>query len=119
MTTFTTTPGFCPDCGSILPTLRISGNVICYNCKKNFLPEIFGSMATEYTIHFNTYDAGKAKLKAEKDEVADGPGSKENVPSVVTTKCLTRHFNSDPLMKGKLFFSPVSSASIHKESENS
>lgn len=79
MTTFTTTPGFCPDCGSILPTLRISGNVICYNCKKNFLPEIFGSMATEYTIHFNTYDAGKAKLKAEKDEVADGP--------VVERKC--------------------------------
>lgn len=80
MTTFSTTPGFCSDCGSILPTMKAMGNVVCYNCKKQFQPEIFGSMATEYTIHFNTYDAEKSKLKAENEkEVADGP--------VVERKC--------------------------------
>lgn len=37
MTDFTkTTPGFCPDCGSILPLLKTVGNVVCYNCKKEF-----------------------------------------------------------------------------------
>lgn len=33
------TPGFCPNCGSILPYLRASGNVKCYNCLTDWPPE--------------------------------------------------------------------------------
>lgn len=29
-----TTPGFCSDCGSILPLLKSTGDVVCYTCKK-------------------------------------------------------------------------------------
>lgn len=81
MTSFATTAGYCPDCGSILPTLRTTGNVECFNCKKQFRPEIFGSMATEYIIHFNTFDAGKLQLKQDQKaaQIADGP--------VVERKC--------------------------------
>lgn len=32
------TPGFCPNCGSILPQLKLSGSVICYQCEKNYNP---------------------------------------------------------------------------------
>ena len=34
-----TTPGFCPNCGSILPLLNLVGNVTCYACKKEYPPE--------------------------------------------------------------------------------
>lgn len=34
--TFTTTPEFCPDCGSILPLLRETGDVKCYACERQF-----------------------------------------------------------------------------------
>lgn len=33
------TPGFCPNCGSIFPQLRQSGNVICFTCRNEFRPE--------------------------------------------------------------------------------
>lgn len=33
------TPGFCPNCGSILPYLRATGNVKCYTCLKDWPPE--------------------------------------------------------------------------------
>lgn len=72
MTSFATTPGFCPDCGSILPNLKDTGDVECYNCKHKFGPAIFGSMETEYVINFNTYNGGKVKTKRDV-ETADGP----------------------------------------------
>lgn len=37
--TFKCVPGFCNDCGSILPLLEPTGNVTCYTCKKVFGPE--------------------------------------------------------------------------------
>lgn len=36
---FISTPGFCSDCGSILPLLEETGNVECYACKKVWGPE--------------------------------------------------------------------------------
>lgn len=33
------TPGFCPNCGSILPYLKGTGNVKCYNCLTDWPPE--------------------------------------------------------------------------------
>lgn len=34
--TFQKVPGFCPDCGSILPPLRGKGGVTCYTCTRVF-----------------------------------------------------------------------------------
>lgn len=36
---FISTPGFCSDCGSILPLLGDRGNVKCYACKRVWGPE--------------------------------------------------------------------------------
>lgn len=36
---FISTPGFCSDCGSILPLLGDKGNVTCYACKRVWGPE--------------------------------------------------------------------------------
>lgn len=36
---FISTPGFCSDCGSILPLLGDKGNVTCYACKRIWGPE--------------------------------------------------------------------------------
>ncbi|KAK0179534.1 hypothetical protein PV327_005278 [Microctonus hyperodae] len=71
---FETDPGFCPDCGSILPLLGDRGGVTCYACERAWGPEVFGDMAMTYTIEFNnenTYEWSKHKDDAE--EEADGP----------------------------------------------
>jgi hypothetical protein len=39
MATFSNEPGFCPQCGTILPMLGSEGDVKCYNCKQTFGPE--------------------------------------------------------------------------------
>jgi len=39
MATFSNEPGFCPQCGTILPLLGSEGDVKCYNCKQTFGPE--------------------------------------------------------------------------------
>lgn len=36
---FTTEPGFCPDCGSILPLLGEKKGVTCYACKREWGPD--------------------------------------------------------------------------------
>lgn len=100
MEVFNNRPGFCPTCGSILPPLQVKGNVFCYNCKQEFLPEgkfekkimccglwkplfiVYSGEKSEYTISFNTYDPRAVfnKGKREQDsEDADGP--------VVERKC--------------------------------
>ncbi|XP_017020389.1 DNA-directed RNA polymerase I subunit RPA12 [Drosophila kikkawai] len=82
METFNNCAGFCPSCGSILPPLQVKGNVICYNCKQEFLPDVYSGEKSEFTIHFNTYDPSKVfnrtKHESESSE-ADGP--------VVERKC--------------------------------
>lgn len=39
MEEITTTPGFCPNCGSILPHLRTTGKVKCFTCLVDLPPE--------------------------------------------------------------------------------
>ncbi|OXU31884.1 DNA-directed RNA polymerase I subunit RPA12 [Nasonia vitripennis] len=71
---FTTTPGFCPDCGSILPLLGDRGGVTCYACKRVWGPEVFGEMAMTYTVNFNNKDTyASAKQDDDDEEEADGP----------------------------------------------
>lgn len=33
-------PGFCPDCGSILPPLKDKGGVTCYSCSREFFTDL-------------------------------------------------------------------------------
>lgn len=89
-----TTPGFCPNCGSILPLLSISGPVTCYTCQLDYPPEgvrfviifvvifnwthfynfltiVLGKMAVEYTIQFNS--ASTSKLVAASEDAEEGP----------------------------------------------
>ncbi|ALC47818.1 RpI12 [Drosophila busckii] len=82
MEIFNNRPGFCPSCGSLLPPLAVKGNVICYNCKQEFLPDVYSGESSEFTIHFNTYDPNKLLKKSHgesEDAEADGP--------VVERKC--------------------------------
>lgn len=99
------TPGFCPNCGSILPFLRPTGNVKCYNCLTDWPPEgklilneklmnkvlirfnnkllwsitVFGEMRSKYTIQFNTYT--KSKNPAEnRGDGDDGPIVERSCP---------------------------------------
>lgn len=39
-TTFERIPGFCPDCGSILPPLTDKGGVTCYTCSRKFVGDL-------------------------------------------------------------------------------
>lgn len=36
---FSTAPGFCPDCGTILPLCTDVGRVTCYACERKWDPE--------------------------------------------------------------------------------
>lgn len=65
------TPGFCPNCGSILPQFRGIENIVCYGCKKHYKPDVFGKMENEYTIHFNRYE--DVRPKKEEDGEDEGP----------------------------------------------
>ncbi|XP_034934347.1 DNA-directed RNA polymerase I subunit RPA12 [Chelonus insularis] len=80
---FETEPGFCPDCGSILPLLGEKGGVQCYACDRKWGPEVFGDMAMTYTLQFNdknTYAPPDKSVENDDDEEnAEGP--------VVDRKC--------------------------------
>ncbi|XP_030376153.1 DNA-directed RNA polymerase I subunit RPA12 [Scaptodrosophila lebanonensis] len=82
MEVFNNRPGFCPSCGSILPPLQMKGNVVCFNCKQEFLPDVYIGEKTEFTIQFNTYDPTKIFSKAKRESrTADSDGP------VVERKC--------------------------------
>ncbi|KYN31246.1 DNA-directed RNA polymerase I subunit RPA12 [Trachymyrmex septentrionalis] len=79
---FITVPGFCPDCGSILPLLGEKGGVTCYTCKREWDAEVFGDMEMTHTIHFNTKDT-YVSVKEEEDDSdddADGPTVERECP---------------------------------------
>ncbi|KAG5671411.1 hypothetical protein PVAND_001609 [Polypedilum vanderplanki] len=60
------TPGFCPNCGSVLPPMKSHGGLLCFICDKEHDAQVFGEMRTEYNIHFN-----KIPDKEEFDEESD------------------------------------------------
>ncbi|EGI69860.1 DNA-directed RNA polymerase I subunit RPA12 [Acromyrmex echinatior] len=85
---FITVPGFCPDCGSILPLLGEKGGVTCYTCKREWDAEVFGDMKMTHTIHFNTKDT-YVSVKEEEDDSeddADGPTVERECPQCYNDK---------------------------------
>lgn len=98
--TFTAAPGFCSDCGSILPLLREKGNVSCYACSRTCAPEgsnkhilihkeiyvsfsVFGDMEVKYTIHFNTIQDRASNMSQTKDkkDQPEGPVVERRCPA--------------------------------------
>ncbi|XP_053670754.1 DNA-directed RNA polymerase I subunit RPA12 [Anopheles nili] len=73
-------PGFCPDCGSILPVLRMINKVTCYNCCSDFDASAFGTMEANYTIHFNSYENKKSNQNKRNEEEVDGPVVQRQCP---------------------------------------
>ncbi|KOX67437.1 DNA-directed RNA polymerase I subunit RPA12 [Melipona quadrifasciata] len=84
---FISTPGFCSDCGSILPLLEEKGDVQCYSCKKVWGPEAFGDMEMSYVIHFNKKNVyGSSKQKDDKEEETEGPVVERKCPQCQNNK---------------------------------
>ncbi|XP_055904751.1 DNA-directed RNA polymerase I subunit RPA12 [Eupeodes corollae] len=119
MESFATTPGFCPVCGTILPELKLTGSVGCYNCKNNFEADVFGEMEVEYTIHFNSYDPEKkgTKIKQEKEE-PDGPVVERRCPKCGFNKMSYATLQLRSADEGQTVFFTCLKCKF-KESENS
>ncbi|XP_022920722.1 DNA-directed RNA polymerase I subunit RPA12 [Onthophagus taurus] len=78
-------PGFCPDCGTILPPVSDKGDVKCYLCGQEMPIEVFKDSKVQYTIHFNSVEAltknHDEKMRQKQVENADeGP--------IVDRKCV-------------------------------
>ncbi|KAG8248788.1 DNA-directed RNA polymerase I subunit RPA12-like [Homalodisca vitripennis] len=74
-------PGFCPQCGTILPLVGEAGGVTCYLCKISYGPEVFGRMEANYRIYFNRYsETGKKRVEMDEGEEADGPVVERRCP---------------------------------------
>ncbi|XP_055616907.1 DNA-directed RNA polymerase I subunit RPA12 [Toxorhynchites rutilus septentrionalis] len=115
------TPGFCPDCGSILPLLSMTGNVTCYNCHNSFNEGVFGAMEVEYTIHFNSYENKKTdQLDNRKaaEEAADGPVIIRRCPKCSNDKMSYATLQLRSADEGQTVFFTCTKCKF-KESENS
>jgi len=47
------TPGFCPNCGSILPPLKSQGGVACFLCSKDFDPSGENQSSSKFQSNLN------------------------------------------------------------------
>ncbi|KAK2576514.1 hypothetical protein KPH14_005837 [Odynerus spinipes] len=116
---FKTAPGFCPDCGSILPLLGDSGGVSCYACKRNWGPEVFGDMAMSYSIPFksnNTY--AQPKQTDDKEEDGDGPIVERRCPQCQNDKMSYATLQLRSADEGQTVFYTCTKCKF-KETENS
>ncbi|XP_043588381.1 DNA-directed RNA polymerase I subunit RPA12 [Bombus pyrosoma] len=116
---FISIPGFCSDCGSILPLLGDKGNVKCYACKKVWGPEAFGDMAMSYTIEFNrknVYDSSKEKNDAV--EEAEGPIVERKCPQCQNDKMSYATLQLRSADEGQTVFYTCTKCKF-KETENS
>lgn len=117
-TSFKTAPGFCPDCGSILPLLEVKGGVTCYACRRNWGPEVFGNMAMSYTLHFNTnVTYASSKQKDDKDE-AEGPIVERKCPQCKNDKMSYATLQLRSADEGQTVFYTCTKCK-YKETENS
>ncbi|XP_053681771.1 DNA-directed RNA polymerase I subunit RPA12 [Sabethes cyaneus] len=113
------TPGFCPECGSILPLLRMTGNVTCYSCHKSYNEAVFGSMNMEYTIRFNSYENKKSsKQDTAADEDADGPIVSRRCPNCANGQMSYATLQLRSADEGQTVFFTCTKCKF-KESENS
>ncbi|XP_043503482.1 DNA-directed RNA polymerase I subunit RPA12 [Polistes fuscatus] len=116
---FTTAPGFCPQCGSILPLLDEKGLVSCYCCKRNWGPQVFGNMAMSYTIHFQSKNAyTRLKETDENDEDGDGPVVERRCPQCQNEKMSYATLQLRSADEGQTVFYTCTKCKF-KETENS
>ncbi|XP_046735768.1 DNA-directed RNA polymerase I subunit RPA12 [Diprion similis] len=120
--TFKTDPGFCPDCGSILPLLVNVGGVACYGCKRNWGAEVFGDMAVSYTLNFNSKDVYASSAKhgeaANDEEEAEGPVVERRCPQCQNDKMSYATLQLRSADEGQTVFYTCTKCKF-KETENS
>lgn len=132
----TATPGFCPNCGSILPPLKNSGGVTCFLCNRDFDPTgeflntimkiefylylvlVFGRMEVEYSVHFNKIPSKKSKLIVEDDDEAEGPVIERKCPKCGNDKMSYATLQLRSADEGQTVFYTCTKCSF-KETENS
>ncbi|XP_076681390.1 RNA polymerase I subunit RpI12 [Andrena cerasifolii] len=116
---FISTPGFCSDCGSILPLLGDRGDVTCYACKRIWGPEAFGDMAMSYTIHFNEANVyGSVKQKDNDEEETEGPVVERKCPQCQNDKMSYATLQLRSADEGQTVFYTCTKCK-YKETENS
>ncbi|XP_015595113.1 DNA-directed RNA polymerase I subunit RPA12 [Cephus cinctus] len=116
---FTTAPGFCPDCGSILPLLGDQGGVTCYSCRRTWNAEVFGDMAISYNIHFNDLNAYSTSMqKDDEDDEADGPVVDRRCPQCQNDKMSYATLQLRSADEGQTVFYTCTKCKF-KETENS
>lgn len=116
---FKTAPGFCPDCGSILPLLGEKGGVICYACKRHWGPEVFGDMEMTYTLHFNTKSTyASTKQKDKDDNQTEGPIVERKCPQCNNDKMSYATLQLRSADEGQTVFYTCTKCK-YKETENS
>lgn len=116
---FITVPGFCPDCGSILPLLGEKGGVVCYTCKREWNSEVFGDMKMTHTIVFNdkhTYES--AKVIEDNEDDADGPVVERRCPQCQNDKMSYATLQLRSADEGQTVFYTCTKCKF-KETENS
>ncbi|OAD59165.1 DNA-directed RNA polymerase I subunit RPA12 [Eufriesea mexicana] len=117
-TFFISTPGFCSDCGSILPLLSDRGNVNCYTCKRSWGPEAFGDMKMSYTVHFNSKNTYASSKQKDKEENADGPIVERKCPQCQNDKMSYATLQLRSADEGQTVFYTCTKCKF-KETENS
>ncbi|XP_078038808.1 RNA polymerase I subunit RpI12 [Augochlora pura] len=115
---FITPPGFCSDCGSVLPLLEERGNVICYACKREWGPEAFGDMAMTYTVHFNDNDTYTSEKQKDDEEDAEGPIVERKCPQCQNDKMSYATLQLRSADEGQTVFYTCTKCK-YKETENS
>lgn len=111
------TPGFCPNCGSILPPLKSAGKVTCFLCSSDYEPSVFGRMEVEYTVHFNKIPSKKTKDKYE-DQEAEGPVIDRKCPKCGNNKMSYATLQLRSADEGQTVFYTCTKCNF-KETENS
>ncbi|XP_024881322.1 DNA-directed RNA polymerase I subunit RPA12-like [Temnothorax curvispinosus] len=116
---FITAPGFCPDCGSVLPLLDERGGVTCYTCKREWDSEVFGDMKMIHTILFNTkHTYASAKEVEDSDDDADGPVVERQCPQCQNDKMSYATLQLRSADEGQTVFYTCTKCKF-KETENS
>ncbi|XP_011172012.1 DNA-directed RNA polymerase I subunit RPA12-like [Solenopsis invicta] len=119
---FTTAPGFCPDCGSILPLLGERGGIKCYTCKREWNSEVFGDMGMTHTIFFNTKHtyASSVSVKEGEDseDDAEGPIVERQCPQCQNDKMSYATLQLRSADEGQTVFYTCTKCKF-KETENS
>ncbi|KAL0127594.1 hypothetical protein PUN28_003113 [Cardiocondyla obscurior] len=116
---FIAAPGFCPDCGSILPLLGEKGSVVCYTCKREWNSEVFGNMEMTHTIFFNTkHTYASTKEVDDSDDDTEGPVVDRRCPQCLNDKMSYATLQLRSADEGQTVFYTCTKCKF-KETENS